>query len=212
MRFIVMANGHYGELDYYMPLLRSADHVVCADGGANYAYKMGVKPDVIVGDFDSIQPDVHRFYLEQGVPAKRYPRQKDFTDTQLSLTVAEEMGANEIVMIGSMGGRLDHCLSNLYAGITPTRNGVIVCHVTNDSVIHIFNSGLEIEGAPGDLVSILPLTEEVREVRTEGLEYALGGETLFFHNPYSISNVLTGKKAMVRIETGIAALFHYYVG
>lgn len=212
MRFIVMANGHYGELEYYSPFLRSADHVVCADGGANYAYKLGVKPAVIVGDFDSIQPEIHRFYTEKGVPNKRYPRQKDFTDTQLALAVAEEMGATEIVMIGTMGGRLDHSLSNLYAGITPTRNGVMVCHITNDSVIHIFNSGLEIEGAAGDLVSILPLTQEVKNVRTEGLDYALNGETLYVHNPYAVSNVLTGKRAAVKIEGGIAALFHYYVG
>lgn len=212
MRFIIMANGQYGELDYYVPFLHSADHIVCADGGANYAHKLGVNPAAIVGDLDSIHPDVYRFYKEKGIPIKRYPRQKDFTDTQLALNVAEEMGATEIVLMGSMGGRLDHSLSNLYAGIVPTRNGVIVCHVTNDSIIHIFNSGLEIEGAPGDLVSILPLTEEVRQVRTEGLEYALCGETLYIHNPYSVSNVLTEKRAVVRIEDGIAALFHYYVG
>lgn len=212
MRYIVMANGHYGELNYYLPLLRSADQVVCADGGANYARWLGISPAVIVGDMDSIHPETSHFFQQSGIPFKRYPRHKDFTDTQLALAVAEEMGATEIVLIGSMGGRLDHCLSNLYAGITPTRNGLIVCHVTTDSVIHIFNSSLEIEGAPGDVVSILPLSEEARQVRTEGLEYPLCGETLYSHNPYAVSNVLTGKRAAVRIEEGIAALFHYYIG
>ncbi len=210
MRFVIMANGEYGELEYYEPFIRSADRLICADGGANYAYQLRLKPHVIVGDMDSIRPEVLSFYQEKLVPLKRYHRRKDFTDTQLAIDLAAEMGATEIVLCGTMGGRLDHSLSNLYAGIAATKNGVIICHVTAEGTIQLFDSLLEIEGAPGDTISILPLTETIEHVYTEGLEYPLNGEKLFNTNPYAVSNVLTGPKASVRIEGGIGALFHYY--
>lgn len=210
MRFVIMSNGDYGELEYYIPYIRSADRLICADGGANYAYQLNLKPDIIVGDLDSITSEVRHFYHKQNVSIKKYLKQKDFTDTQLALSMAEEMGATEIVLIGTMGGRLDHSFSNLYAGVEQTKKGIIVCHVTNDCVIHIFNNYLEIEGAPGDIVSIMPLTEEIGHVYTEGLEYALNGESLVYQNPYAISNVLVENRASVRLEEGIGVLFHYY--
>ena len=102
MKCLVLANGKYGTLEEYQGVIKGSDLIICADGGANYAYEMGLIPAYIVGDMDSIRPEVKEFFALQQVTVKKYPRSKDFTDTQLALALAEELGADEIVMLGTL--------------------------------------------------------------------------------------------------------------
>src|SRR5690554_5382413 len=105
MKCLILANGSYGPLEYYQQQL-TADIILCADGGANYAYLMELIPDYIIGDMDSINSEVREFYLQKEVVFKKFPRQKDFTDTQLVISFAEDLGASEIVFFGTLGNRL----------------------------------------------------------------------------------------------------------
>ena len=77
--------------------------ILCADGGANYAYLMKLMPHYIIGDMDSIKNEVRDYYSQKQVIFKKFPKQKDFTDTQLVISYAEELGATEIVFFGTWG-------------------------------------------------------------------------------------------------------------
>lgn len=211
MRCVVLANGEYGDdLETYREIVDKADCILCADGGANYAYSLKVVPDCIIGDMDSIAGEVGDFFYGLEVPVKKHPRQKDFTDTQLALSEAEARGADEIILIGSLGNRLDHTLSNLYSCMDLAVRGIKVSHHTPQMQVHLVVDELQIKGCPGDLVSVLALTDRAAGVSEKGFAYPLHKAVLDKGNPYAVSNVMVGTDAIVTVEEGVLAVFHYY--
>lgn len=210
MRIIVMANGQYDDLDFYKSKFSGAESILCADGGANYAYDLGWRPAAIIGDMDSIRPEVRQHFADMGVPFKLLSRHKDETDTQVVLQMAAEMGAGEIVLLGSLGKRLDHALSNLYSSIDFVRQGVKISHVSRETCVYIVDRQLEIEGQKDDLVSIVSLSDTARGVTINGFEYPLNNVCLESRKPYAISNVMTGPQGVIRLQEGVLAVFHYW--
>lgn len=210
MKCVILANGDYGNVDSCKWLVNEADIILCADGGANYAYKMGVIPAYIVGDMDSILPQVIDYYKEQGVEFRRYPQRKDFTDTQLILALAEELNANEIVFLGSLGKRLDHTLSNLYCGGELALKGKKVWHYTANYSAYLVSAEITICGEVGDIVSVLVLTDQARGVDEEGFEYSLKNVILEKWNPYAISNILAKNEGVIRVKDGLLLVIHYH--
>lgn len=210
MRFIVMANGIYGDLRFYKNCLTGNETILCADGGANYAYKIGLLPQIIIGDMDSILPEVKEYFTQKNVAFRKFPRRKDFTDTQLVLTMAAEMGASDILLLGTLGKRLDHTLSNLYGGIEMAQKGIKITHLSPLGTIHLVNKELEIIGKSGDLVSVLALSEQANGVTVQGFEYPLDHVVLEKKAPYAISNVLLERRGMISVEEGVLAVFHYF--
>lgn len=210
MKCVIMANGDYGDTENYRWLVEEADVILCADGGANYAYEMGVVPAHIVGDMDSILPSVRDYFEEHKVPLKKYPRRKDFTDTQLILDMAEELGASEIIFIGSLGKRLDHTLSNLYCGAELALRGKKIWHYTPDCSVYLVNKEITVAGEIGDTVSVLALSDMARGVYEEGFEYPLENVVLEKWNPYAISNVLKEEKGVIKVKEGILLVLHYH--
>lgn len=209
MKYIIMANGEYGELSLYKEILSSADRIICADGGANYAYLLGVRPDCIIGDMDSISKETQKFYSDQGVSFHQYPCRKDFTDTQLAMSMAEEMGAQEIVLLGTQGKRFDHSLSNLYCGLKHVKRGVKIIHYGPECTVYLVCNQMSLQGRPGDLVSVLPLGGGAAGVCLKNFQYPLENVVLECDNPYAISNVLLEDSAQIQVEKGVVAVFHY---
>ena len=191
-------------------MLNEADIILCADGGANYAYEMGVIPAYIVGDMDSILPQVIDYYNEQGVEFRRYPQRKDFTDTQLILNLAEEIEADEIIFLGSLGKRLDHTLSNIYCGAELALKGKKVWHYTVNYSAYLVNKKITISGEAGDIVSVLVLTDQAQGVYEEGFEYPLKNVTLEKWNPYAISNMLAENEGVIKVREGLLLVIHYH--
>ncbi|NLV20610.1 MAG: thiamine diphosphokinase [Syntrophomonadaceae bacterium] len=209
MKFIIMGNGLYGDINFYSGKFSGAESILCADGGANYAYQLGWHPAAIVGDMDSIRPEVRAHFADLGVPFKLLSRRKDETDTQAVLNLAVEMGAAEIIMLGSLGKRLDHTLSNLYSGMALLQQDIKISHLTPEVCVYLVNKKLEILGGQGELVSILSLTDTARGVTISGFEYPLHNVCLEKSNPYAVSNVMTGQKGIITLREGILAVFHY---
>lgn len=210
MKCIVLANGKYGNLEEYHDLISQADIILCADGGANRAYQLGVVPRCIVGDMDSITPQVRNYFQDCQVEVKKYPRRKDFTDTQLVLAAAEELGADEIIFLGSLGNRLDHTLANLYCGLDAARKGIKIRHFTPDCTIYLVATQLILKGSIGQTVSVLALTDKVSGLYERGFEYPLENVILEKANPYAVSNLLAAETATISVADGILAVFHYH--
>ncbi|MEQ8236627.1 MAG: thiamine diphosphokinase [Syntrophomonadaceae bacterium] len=209
MRCIIMANGAYGDLASYRDLVLPGDILLCADGGSNYAFELGLLPDLIIGDLDSIRPEIEDNYRRRGVKFCPFPSRKDSTDFQLCLDKAREMQADQVLVLGSMGKRLDHTLANLYAGIGLVRGGCLISHFSPECRVHITSQDMIIEGRPGDLVSVLALTEEATGVTEQGFEYTPVNPRLELARPYAVSNVMTGDCGKITVQAGILAVFHY---
>ena len=174
--------------------------VICADGGIRHMKKLGLRPDIIIGDMDSADIEIDE---EKAI---RYPVKKDFTDSEISVDYAINHGFEEIIMLGFTGTRLDHTITNLFLlkKISESgRKGVII-----DKHNKIFYAEREnvILGKMGDIVSIIPIGEDVSGITTNGLEYPLNNETLEFGKSRGVSNVMTGECCEIMIESGTAMI------
>jgi len=203
VKAIVVAGGEPAVAD--VALLDDADLVVAADGGAGWLHRHGVRPDLLVGDLDSIDPALVGLLEADGVTIERHPVDKDASDAELAIERAVAAGADAIVMLGALGGpRLDHELANLLLLADP---GFAACDlriVRGGSVARAVHAGgrLSLDGAPGSLVSLLPIGGAAAGVRTVGLRYELGGEDLSLGRSRGLSNEVVQAPASVSLERG----------
>jgi thiamine pyrophosphokinase len=176
--------------------------VVAADSGLAHALALGREVDVVVGDFDSAEPEMVAAAELAGATVERHPVAKDQTDLELALAAARARGATRIVVVGGYGGRLDHFLANALALAGPAADGVAVEWVTGGALVTVVRSEAQLAGTPGDLLSLLAVGGPARGVRTRGLRYPLDGEDLAPGSTRGVSNELTEPVAHVSVEAG----------
>ena len=211
MRAIVVANGELENPARLKARLAgwAEARVIAADGGLRNCRKLGLVPETIVGDFDSIDPAEIPQLRKAGVQLLRRPRQKDETDLELALFRAHELGIAQVVILGALGGRLDMSLANLLLLAHPRLAELEIRLWSSAQTAWLMRPpGDELAGQPGDLLSLIPLAGDASGVVTEGLEYPLRGETLHFGLPRGVSNVLTASSARVQVRTGLLFAVH----
>src|SRR3990172_1274951 len=122
----VIASGPLGSNDFFRSQIDGFAPVelICADGGARHLDVLGMKPQVIIGDMDSLSPDILKRYEELGSRIMLYPRIKNETDTQLALEYAWKLPLGEVRVYAGMGGRIDHTLANISLLITAAKKGI----------------------------------------------------------------------------------------
>ena len=189
------------------------DTVVCADSGLNTAYRLGMPVHYFMGDFDSVSPEILEAYREGKVEDSehcewvRYPKEKDYVDTQLVLEWILEKGADEITFLGATGGRLDHFLANVNILMLALKQKVPAYIVDSRNRIRLTDSTLSIERQDmyGKYLSLLPLTSTVTGVTLRGLKYLIEDYTLEVGIARAISNEMdeTSKKAEITLRSGV---------
>jgi len=205
MRAIIVANGQIRAGERYDHLVRSDDLIIAADGGAIVAQRLGLKPHIVIGDMDSLSPQLRSQLEARGCRFVDHPARKDETDTELALRYALEQGAAEILLLGATGDRLDHTLANIFLLGMPGLEAVEARIVAGNTEIWLVRGGgeVEIHGHPGDIVTLLPLGQDAIGVQSEGLEWALHDDTLRFGLARGVSNVMTADTAQVTLRTGL---------
>jgi thiamine pyrophosphokinase len=197
VKAVVVAHGEVDPSD--VAHVRGADLVIAADGGSRHLREWGIEPHLVVGDLDSLGPEsvVDERRIE------RHPRDKDKTDTELALERALASGADEVVLVGALGGpRIDHALANALLLAGASAPGVRI--VRGAMTMRLVRGGerAALAGREGDTVSLLAIGGDARGVRTEGLRYALRGETLRTGSSRGVSNEVSGPGAAVSLEVG----------
>ena len=178
--------------------------VIAADSGAVHARTAGLSIDIAVGDFDSIPPLLLEELEGTGVRVERHPVAKDATDLELAIEVAIREGADVITVVGGHGGRVDQSFANAFVIASPTYAHISMHAILDSALVSVVHGGggVTFAGAPGDVVTILPLHGDALGVRSEGLEYPLRGETLTAGTTRGVSNVLLEREATVSLESG----------
>ena len=179
--------------------LRPPRLVVAADSGADIACSLGLVPDVIVGDFDSVTPAGAAAARER----RSFPADKEATDLELALAEARDRGAESITVVGGAGGRLDHFLANVAALAGDDLASVRVDALMGAARLWVVRRREAIGGKPGELVTLLPYGGPATGVRTTGLRWALAGETLPAGSTRGVSNVFIATEATVSVESGV---------
>ena len=203
VKAIVVAGGDAAPED--AARLADADLVIAADSGAEWLDARGIRPDVLLGDMDSIQPDLLERLSNEGVTIERHPADKDASDAELAVERAVADGAADVVMLGALGGgRLDHELANLLLVADDRWRGHRLQIVRGGTTARAAHAGekLELAGAVGDLVTLFSVSGDAWGVRTEGLRYPLVGESLGLGRSRGLSNQVEKAPASVSLERG----------
>lgn len=208
MKALIVLGGDAPGAQLLQSCVACADMAIAADRGLEAFDAAGLEPDLMIGDMDSVDPQVLARYAGR-LPERRLNCIKDDTDGVDALDVAIERGAKSVTFLGALGGRLDHALANLMLLVRAHRRG-ICAELLDESVrITLVDGSAKLSGAKGDTVSILPLGA-AGGVSLEGFYYPLSGAALTSEHPLGISNVVTSDEATVSVESGDLLLFHYY--
>lgn len=203
MKAVIVCSGTITDYECLKKYFSGTELVVCADGGALHLQRLGIKPDVLVGDFDSITPECLEEYKRQNVEVIKYPEQKDMTDAEIAVELALERGSTHITFLGAMGTRLDHSLSNIFHLKKLYDKGVAGVVADERNEITLIDSSIKLQREEGMKVTLLPLSNIVKGVCTKGLMYPLHNATMSLGSSWGVSNEFDGDMAEVTITEGL---------
>ena len=176
--------------------IREEDFVIAADGGLEHTRRLGIQPDEILGDFDSLGfvPDDSRVF----------PVEKDDTDAMLAVRRGLSLGYREFWFYGSLDGpRLDHTIANFQTLQFLCDHGAFGYLIGNDYIVTAVKNGeLRFPAEAKGTVSVFCLGSDAQGVTLEGLHYPLEKGILSAGFPLGVSNHFTGSPARIRVEEG----------
>ncbi len=211
-RAVIFANGVLQNPEQARDALRPEDVLIAADGGALHCLALELMPSIVIGDFDSMsEQDVHTLEAS-GVQLIRHPAHKDYTDLELALQHAQKIGLHEVLILGALGARWDQTIANLLLPVSAELSTMHISMLDGPQEVFILNpdQDYQLHGKKGDTLSLIPLCGDVRGIVTQGLEYPLHGETLYFGATRGISNVFTEDTVRISLEIGtmLCVLIH----
>ena len=184
------------EFDSLLQPVAPGDHVIAADGGLVHTRRLGLEPDEILGDFDSLG------YTP--ADARVFPVEKDDTDAMLAVRRGLQLGYRDFILYGSLDGpRLDHTIANFQTLQFLCDHGARGCLVGRDYLVTVVKDGsLAFPAGCAGTVSVFCLGRDARGVTLEGLYYPLENGTLTAGFPLGVSNHFTGSEAKISVKDG----------
>ncbi len=175
------------------------DLVIACDKGLLNSDRLGIKPDIIIGDFDSLG------FTPKGENVVLLPVRKDDTDVGYAIKYALASGYKEFIVYGAVGGSLDHTLANIQLGSYIAENGGRgVFYGKDGNVTVIKNSAAHFKNAIGR-VSVLSISDKSEGVTLKGLDYPLNNATLLSSFPLGLGNAFLGD-AEISVKNGTLAI------
>jgi len=195
MRAVILAGGNMHDYAYIKQFLSPDDFIIAADSGYRHAEALDLRPHLLAGDFDSLQT------LPQDIEVHRVPSEKDFTDTELAIDLARGRGYKSFLLLGTIGSRLDHTLTNILH-LTRFLEASEHAEILDEhNRIWITDTAIELDAKTGDILSLIPLTN-CDGVTTKNLAYPLQDATLNVGYGLGVSNVVVTSPARVTLSRG----------
>lgn len=210
MKKCLIVTGGRLDLDFARSFLKREvfDKVIAVDGGLEMAEALGLMPDYVVGDFDTVKPSVlARFHQVPYIVWEQHRPEKNETDTELARSRALTLGCDRIVFLGATGGRLDHMLGNIHVLYACLQKGVEAWIVDKRNRLYLLDEGKTFcrDQLWGSYVSFLPYTEQVTGITLTGFKYPLNKKTIRRGEEAGlcISNELDKEEAVLEFEDGV---------
>ncbi|HUN66881.1 MAG TPA: thiamine diphosphokinase [Bacteroidota bacterium] len=202
MTALIIANGTLPSRKIVSDLARQADLIVCADGGANHALRLGIRPDLILGDLDSVTKSTLRAFRR--VPLG-YVDDQNSTDLEKTIRYCIHRGCRIIHVTGGFGSRIDHATGSIGCVRRFMPKCTVILH---DESGYLMPVGRKIRVATrtGEMVSLIPLTK-CTGVTTSNLHYPLNNSTLEMGVREGIHNIATGRIVQVSLRRGFLLLY-----
>lgn len=181
-----------------MPILpQKNDLIIAADKGFDVATKLGITPDIIVGDFDSLG------LIPDGDNIIKLNIRKDDTDTAHCIEIAKEKGYRNFYIYGAVGGRLDHTVANIQLASSLAQDGFTAVFIgEKESFTVIKNKSVIFDAAAQGRVSVFSLCDQSYGVTEKGLSYTLNDGILYRNEPLGISNEFIGEESEISVKSG----------
>ena len=205
MKALIIANGIPPPRRFVRSLARSADLIVAADGGANLARKLHIKPDVILGDLDSILPSTKKFF--KTVPLLFIEHQNS-TDLEKAIEFCIRRGSRSIDIVGAIGDRIDHSSGSL-GSFKKYGHRVDLKLFDSVATISMIQKEMHFRARPGEVLSLIPL-DRCEGVTTKNLKYPLTNGRLELGVREGIHNEATSKPVSIRVKRGTLLLYRFY--
>lgn len=203
MTGVIICGGSIRDHKYLGRYLEGADIVIAVDSGAAHLESLKAVPDLLAGDFDSISQADYDSLTARGVKTLCFPVEKDMTDSELAVELAMERGCSTVVLLGALGTRLDHSLSNVYLLKKLLERGVKGIIADEHNEVYLTDNRITIEREAGSKLSLLPLSGCVKGVTTQGLYYPLKDATLEIGSSWGVSNEFVNETATITITDGL---------
>lgn len=181
-------------------------NIIVCDRGLEALYKLKIIPNHVVGDFDSVSPEILEFYKKQSqIIFHTYHAEKDNTDTDIALKLAIRLKSSKITIMGVLGKRMDHAIANIHI-LKDALEANIPCQIIDEhNRIYLINKEMTLEKDKiyGKYVSLIPLTSEVEGITLTGFKYPLENYTLPIGTSLGISNEIIEDRAHIKMKKGI---------
>lgn len=179
-------------------LISNDDYIICADNGFKICSINNITPNLIIGDLDSLS-----FDIPTEIEAIKLPKEKDDTDTLAAVKYAINLGYNYIVIIGGMGGRLDHTMANLQSLLYGAKHNVMIEMRDAYNIASIHKpSQFNVLSQSEFFISLFSFSELCKGVTISGVKYPLNDYTLLNSFPIGVSNEFTANHATISFDEG----------
>jgi thiamine pyrophosphokinase len=208
----IVSGGRLGDQSFFQEKIARMENclIICCDGGARHLWETGIKPDVIIGDMDSIDPALLASYSTSGIKIIKHPANKDFTDTELALDYALGLKPESIFIWGALGGRIDHALANVFLLCKGQKNGIKTYLIDEYSEAFVLDKETSFMNETGKTVSLIALSPEVTGINLTGFLYPLKEGTLVMGDSRGISNVINDSRAGISVRQGRLLVIRYW--
>ncbi len=206
MAIIVAAGNLESEEDFYTSLLQKRAFLIAVDGGLKLFRKQNIKPDILLGDMDSISQEDMNWACQAQIPQKKFSCDKDKTDTHLALDMAIENKNNPIYILGGIGCRLDHTLANLYLLVYGYEKGaeVRILHPSHYVTLLTPSCKKIVEKKYGAILSILPVSPILSGLTMAGFRWNLQDKSIAQGMTWTVSNFLEEETGTIFLQDGMA--------
>ena len=189
----VIVSGGMLEEDFVLPILKSeeTEFVIGVDKGLEFLYKHEIKPDYIVGDFDSVSRELVDYYREElNVPIREFNPVKDASDTEIALRLCLGLNRKSILILGGTGNRIDHLWANVQCLQIALQAGADARIVDSHNQIRLLDSDITLKKSEafGPYFSLFPLEMPVDELSIRGAKYPLQNHLLKPSDSLCVSN------------------------
>lgn len=205
MDTLIISGGNIN-IKYLEENYKKYENIIAVDRGLEALYKLKITPSHIVGDFDSINTEILKFYQDNPkIIFHQFNPEKDYTDTDIALKLAIELKSSKIVIIGALGKRMDHALANIHI-LTYAMNSNILCYILDENnKIYLIKDKITLRRdlLYGKYISLIPLSTTVEGLTLSGFKYNLDNFSLSIGKSLGVSNEIVEETASIKFKEGI---------
>lgn len=203
-KVLIVANGEES-LDFIKNIIENYDRIISVDGANNKLYELGIIPNVMVGDFDSIKKDILEFYKTKNIEFINLNTEKDFSDTHCAINYAIENNIKRADLVGSFGGRWDHSFANIGLLYYAYKNNLKLRIVSKNNEVMIIGEGEHFFKKKKNYYwSFFPLFEDIK-ISISGMKYNLNNKYVVQGDSLGLSNEFVDD-AKITIHQGLALI------